>query len=136
MLSILSLFAIVNGYRQYQPRAPAHVNRNSFLKISTAAATSAIFGRADFAFASQSAIEGRYSDPNHPKGYRNVKINGDRAEIEGSDSGSTREWVLQATLKKDSLFIDFTPKGYPAVLEGKFDGSGLVFPDGNKWPKK
>lgn len=78
---------------------------------------------------------GMYSDPNHPKGFRLVKINGKDVTVVGSDIGETPEWELKGKREGASLFIDFTPKGYPKTLEAKFDGSGLSFPDGNRWPK-
>lgn len=34
------------------------------------------------------------------------------------------------------VLIDFSPKGGPKDLVGKWDVDGITFPDGNKWTKK
>ena len=39
------------------------------------------------------------------------------------------------TRGKEEATIDFSSKGGPKDLVGKWDGSGIVFPDGNKWTK-
>jgi len=33
------------------------------------------------------------------------------------------------------LQVDFSPKGGPADVVGKWKDGGIVFPDGNKWSK-
>lgn len=43
--------------------------------------------------------------------------------------------VTGKTKGKDEAILDFSSKGGPADLLGKWDGSGIVFPDGNKWTK-
>ena len=35
----------------------------------------------------------------------------------------------------DTILIDFSPKGGPKNLIGQYDGSGIRFPDGNRWVK-
>lgn len=78
-----------------------------------------------------------YSDPNHPKGYRSITVKGSEVLIEGNDDAPTgKAWSLVGKADGDSILIDFSPKGGPKDLLGKFDGSGIVFPDGNRWPKK
>ena len=47
-------------------------------------------------------------------------------------------WSIQGkVLSKNEAVIDFSPKGGPADLLAKIsdDGTGIVFPDGNKWTK-
>jgi hypothetical protein len=108
-----------------------------------------------------SVFTGDYEDPNHPGCLRQVKVvgaplkgDGTRSpfpvmEITGYDGSGdpkvctednrpTRSdlWKIQGTVKSDTkVFIDFSPKGGPADLVGKWDGDGIVFPDGNKWTK-
>lgn len=82
-------------------------------------------------------ITGTYIDPNHPGGYRDVAVNADGSvSVSGSDSSTSDvEWALTGRLiDTTSVRIDFTPKSATigSVL-AHFDGSGLVFPDGNKW---
>mmetsp|Transcript_25012 Transcript_25012/g.39297 ORF Transcript_25012/g.39297 Transcript_25012/m.39297 type:complete len:83 (+) Transcript_25012:325-573(+) len=47
------------------------------------------------------------------------------------------KWRLEGKLAEagDKIFVDFSPKGGPKDLVGKFDKDGIVFPDGNKWSK-
>jgi hypothetical protein len=85
------------------------------------------------------AVTGTYTDPNHPQGYREVVVSPDGAiAVSGSDHAARgAEWTLRGRLvDAESVLIDFSPKA-PAVgtVTARFDGSGLVFPDGNKWLK-
>uniref|UniRef100_A0A7S3P3S8 Lipoprotein n=1 Tax=Amphora coffeiformis TaxID=265554 RepID=A0A7S3P3S8_9STRA len=108
---------------------------------------------------SSSPFTGDYDDPNHPGCLRQVKVvgaplrgDGTRSPIpvmevvgwDGESGGScagsrpTREqlWKLQGKVVKDKeAVIDFSPKGGPDKLVATWDGSGMVFPDGNKWTK-
>eukprot|EP00621_Florenciella_sp_RCC1693_P006004 CAMPEP_0182535684 /NCGR_PEP_ID=MMETSP1323-20130603/18510_1 /TAXON_ID=236787 /ORGANISM="Florenciella parvula, Strain RCC1693" /LENGTH=237 /DNA_ID=CAMNT_0024745849 /DNA_START=35 /DNA_END=748 /DNA_ORIENTATION=+ len=81
------------------------------------------------------AIVGEYSDPNHPDGFRVVTALKDQALIVGADGPKDAQWKLAGKMSGDNVLIDFSPKGGPKDLLGKFDGSGIVFPDGNRWPK-
>ena len=102
---------------------------------------------------------GDYDDPNHPGCLRQVKVvgapmkpDGSRnlyavVEVTGYDGKNgektctdrpKREDLWKVTGKtrgNDEAFLDFSSKGGPADLVGKWDGSGIVFPDGNKWTK-
>jgi len=40
------------------------------------------------------------------------------------------------TSAPNQVLIDFSSKGGPKDLLGKWDGDGITFPDGNKWTKK
>merc|ERR1719337_482278 len=44
-------------------------------------------------------------------------------------------WKVEGTVKGNSAFIDFSPKGGPDKLLAKYEDGGIVFPDGNKWTK-
>lgn len=78
-------------------------------------------------------------DPKHPNCPRLIATEGDKAIVSGADgnpgcpTGDGRAWKLEGSIKGDSIFVDFSPKGGPKDLEGKWDGSGIRWPDGNKW---
>ena len=38
--------------------------------------------------------------------------------------------ILTDLTAQDTLIFDFSSKGGPANVEGKWDGTGIVFPDG------
>ena len=108
-----------------------------------------------------SVFTGEYDDPNHPGCLRQVKVvgapmrgDGTRSafpvvEIKGYDGKGgeggpmctdrpTRAdiWSVQGKLLKPTeASLDFSPKGGPTNLLGKFEDGGIVFPDGNKWTK-
>lgn len=107
-------------------------------------------------------LEGRYSDPNHPDGFRTVVLSHSTVQeraaqrisegrggtarergvtIAGNDNAPTGvEWTLFGRLRIEAdtilLTIDFSPKGGPAGLVAVFDGSGLQFSDGNRWTRQ
>ncbi len=108
-------------------------SRRNFIAVGAAAAALPlpVFASPD------KKVEGKYSDPNHPKGYRLVTVtdSGD-LKIEGNDSSTTGvQWTLVGKMNGEDLVIDFSPKGGPKDLPGKFVGDGITFPDGNKWPQ-
>ena len=102
---------------------------------------------------------GDYDDPNHPNCLRQVKVVGAPLKADGSRplyaivevtgyDGKSGEKTCTDRPKREDLwkvvgktrggneaFLDFSVKGGPADLVGKWDGSGIVFPDGNKWTK-
>ena len=84
-------------------------------------------------------MAGRYSDPNHPEGYRAIAVRGDgSATVVGSDRAKSGiEWTLPAEVSGETITIDFTAKA-PQVgkLAGAFDGCSIRFPDGNRWAKE
>ncbi len=106
-----------------------------------------------------SPFTGEYDDPNHPGCLRSVKVvgaplrgDGTRPanpiiEIAGYDGNGSSNvcterptrgdlWKIQGKVKSNTVAsIDFSPKGGPSNLTGEWDGSGIVFPDGNKWTK-
>merc|ERR1719223_1122857 len=106
-------------------------------------------------------LTGEYDDPNHPNCLRSVKVVGAplRADgtrppnpiievigYDGNGSGKmcsetdrpTRSdlWKIEGKMKSNTVAaLDFSPKGGPAGVTGTWDGTGIVFPDGNKWTK-
>ena len=48
----------------------------------------------------------------------------------------TREWSLSGVVKGEGeILIDFSTKGGPANVLGKWTGKGVLFPDGNTWSR-
>lgn len=104
-------------------------------------------------------FNGDYDDPNHPGCLRQVKVVGAPQKADGSrplyavvevtgydgkegettcKDRPTRQdlWKVSGKTKGgDAASLDFSSKGGPAGMEVKWDGSGIVFPDGNKWTK-
>ena len=65
-------------------------------------------------------------------------ISGTDSPAGGACTGAADEkaWKLGGKLTDSGdIFIDFSPKGGPKDLLGKWDKDGVVFPDGNKWAK-
>lgn len=90
------------------------------------------------AWPKSSGIDGVYSDPNHPKGYRVVRVQGDGkvcVELQDEADGPVIELVGKMKSSQGYLFIDFSPKGGPKNLAATFKKNKLVFPDGNSWTK-
>jgi hypothetical protein len=120
------------------------VLRNELRKAAAAATIGAAGFAAPF-IANAVDFTGSYSDPNHPNCQRIIEVTkgSKTASLKGTDGnpgcpadGSGKEWKLTGQIKGDSILIDFSPKGGPADLEGKWDGTGIKFPDGNKWTLK
>mmetsp|Transcript_15910 Transcript_15910/g.36571 ORF Transcript_15910/g.36571 Transcript_15910/m.36571 type:complete len:158 (-) Transcript_15910:1348-1821(-) len=90
------------------------------------------------------SMEGSYSDPNHPNCLRNIHlVNPSTAKLTGTDGnpgcppdGSGTKWTLSGKVDGNDIFVDFSPKGGPKDLKGVFDGTGINWPDGNKWTLK
>uniref|UniRef100_A0A7S1PK29 Uncharacterized protein n=1 Tax=Alexandrium catenella TaxID=2925 RepID=A0A7S1PK29_ALECA len=86
---------------------------------------------------------GRYADPNHPGCRREINIAYEGVIVSGSDGtpgclkGEKQiNWNLMANWKPgDTLLFDFSSKGGPKDVEGKWEGDGIRFPDGNKWKR-
>eukprot|EP01082_Thalassiosira_pseudonana_P010239 g9131.t1 g9131 contig35:103283-103977(+) len=92
-------------------------------------------------------FSGSYSDPGHPSCARVIKMEGSTAVISGVDGnpgcgvGSVQgaEWKLTGRVdEKDAneIFVDFSSKGGPKDLVGKWDENGIRWPDGNKWTRQ
>ena len=91
-------------------------------------------------------MEGRYSDPFHPGCRRTVSV--DAGRVTGADGAGpggacrpgepVKEWSLPAAFAKDglSMKVDFSPKGGPKDLTGRWNGKdAIIFSDGNSWTK-
>ncbi|CAE8589058.1 unnamed protein product [Polarella glacialis] len=97
---------------------------------------------------------GRYTDPNHPGGYRQITLldtfQGELRDAKVEGGGGLFEpkfFTLKATVGRKvldkgrpprlTITIDFTPKGGPANFPGVWDKNGITFlGDGNHWPKR
>mmetsp|Transcript_19432 Transcript_19432/g.42456 ORF Transcript_19432/g.42456 Transcript_19432/m.42456 type:complete len:166 (-) Transcript_19432:136-633(-) len=136
------------GSRCFSSGVPPQAERSALegrrgLLAATVAAASTGLHSADAA--SAPSWPGRYLDPNHPGCKREVSVEYEGIVIEGADGepGCLRgekqtPWrlaVKPSPTKADELLIDFSPKGGPKDLVGKWDGDGILFPDGNKWKK-
>jgi len=90
---------------------------------------------------------GFYTDANHftEDSFAGVRMfasfpsHGTSSEISlvGSDDGRTF-WTLHGEFTDESkghLSIDFSPKGGPKDLNGKYMNGKILWPDGNKWSK-
>ena len=107
-----------------------------------------------FAASSSSApsvFVGEYADPKHPGCLRSIVVGDDAGattlDVKGTDGTpgcangeKQRPWSLTGDIvkvpsKQDEILIDFSPKGGPKNLLGKWTGTGILFPDGNEWKK-
>ena len=93
-------------------------------------------------------FEGKYSDPNHPGGWREVTMldewEGEHrlAKCDGMDpqkEGEPKLFNLKAKAGRrdqtDFIIIDFSAKGGPKDFEGVWEKDGIRYPkDNNKWP--
>ncbi|KAL7542986.1 hypothetical protein ACHAXR_013287 [Thalassiosira sp. AJA248-18] len=148
-----------------QPASALSNRRNFFGVVGGAAAAAVISAApgaanaADIKTGPRNPFTGDYDDPNHPGCLRQVKVVGAPIKADGSrplyaivevtgydgkgDEKTCKDRPARGDLWKvtgktkggDTAFIDFSSKGGPADLVGKWDGSGIVFPDGNKWTK-
>ena len=84
-----------------------------------------------------SGVDGVYADPNHPSGYRVVRIaKGKDIFITLQDEPNGEAIELKGMQKENgSVSIDFSPKGGPNNLTAIVKDGKLVFPDGNAWTK-
>ena len=91
---------------------------------------------------------GYYADPQHPMCPRKIVYEYDLYEkaqmmVDGGDGNPGCEkkvltrWTAKVDWKagSDEITIDFSKKGGPSGVVGKWDTDGIVFPDGNKWKK-
>mmetsp|Transcript_52146 Transcript_52146/g.145537 ORF Transcript_52146/g.145537 Transcript_52146/m.145537 type:complete len:192 (+) Transcript_52146:133-708(+) len=87
---------------------------------------------------------GRYSDPNHPGCKRELVVDlpGVVINMRDGEPGCLRgekqkEYRLPVKYKPgaDTILVDFSAKGGPKDVEAKWDGDGILFPDGNKWKR-
>ena len=120
------------------------------LAIPNSDAIAAVSGASSSA--STSVFVGEYADPKHPGCLRAIEGSsaGESAStlaVKGTDGTpgcangeKQRPWSLTGDIvkipsKADEILIDFSPKGGPKNLLGKWTGTGILFPDGNEWKK-
>ena len=85
-----------------------------------------------------SGVDGIYSDPMHPTGYRIVREGKDgKVYITLADEPKGKVVDLIGTKRVGGGYIniDFSPKGGPKDLQAIAKVGKLVFPDGNAWVK-
>jgi len=82
-------------------------------------------------------IDGVYSDPNHPAGYRVVRSVGkNNIGITLRDEPAGEEIELAGKKRKGGGYaVDFSAKGGPKNLAVVVEDDRLVFPDGNSWSR-
>ena len=96
--------------------------------------------------AEPSIFVGRYTDPNHPGGFREISLLETKLGpfqlakvVGGGGRGEPASFELPAmvNLNDQSIIIDFSPKGGPKDFRGVWQDDGIRFVlDGNKWPKQ
>ena len=146
MMKLFTIFAILasaTAFKRCVPKAEvADVGRRAAVQgfVSKAFFGAALAGVPMVAQAQatlSSPFIGTYADPNHPKGYRTIAVNGAEAVITGKDDPDAQEWIIKAKISGNEIFADFSPKGGPKDLKGEYKivpaPSGIVWPDGNKY---
>lgn len=102
------------------------------------------------AFAHQTTFAGKYSDPNHPGCARVINLEtkvsarvygADAAGGEGAtcDGQTDTQWgPLPAKINGLEIVVDFSSKGGPSDLGGKYDEvkEAINWQDGNSWTKQ
>jgi hypothetical protein len=83
-------------------------------------------------------VDGIYSDPNHPTGYRIVRVTkGGKVYVTLQDDPKSDVVDVEGLKKVGSgyITIDFSPKGGPKDIMAVVKVDKLVFADGNTWTK-
>jgi hypothetical protein len=95
-------------------------------------------------------FSGKYSDPNHPGCAREIGLEtATSAKVFGADAAGGEGGVpcdgttdvkwgpLPATIDGFGIVVDFSSKGGPSDLSGKYyyQGSQIKWQDGNAWTK-
>ncbi|CAJ1353815.1 unnamed protein product [Effrenium voratum] len=134
---------------------PPSDTRRDFLQQLGAGAAVIAAGQSVGVQPAQAAIarwSGIYDDPKHPGCEREIRKDGDEFVISGTsatdgskacaEDAPTKKWYLIGKPSgggfggpSDELLVDFSPKGGPKDALAKWDGDGIVFPDGNRWSK-
>ena len=132
---ILSSIALTNAWSINRRSAMS----NLFKTVGSAALVTTV----QPSISSAAEFTGSYSDPNHPNCKRNIVADGNKVALSGTDGtpgcpvdGSGNSWSLSGEISGENILVDFSPKGGPKNLKGEWDGSGIRWPDGNKWSKK
>mmetsp|Transcript_2599 Transcript_2599/g.3826 ORF Transcript_2599/g.3826 Transcript_2599/m.3826 type:complete len:184 (-) Transcript_2599:127-678(-) len=84
-------------------------------------------------------VDGIYSDPFHPEGYRIVRIaeDGSKLNVTLQDKPDGKVILLEGARDETSgdYPIDFSPKGYHKTLAATVKDGKVAFEDGNAWVK-
>ena len=87
------------------------------------------------AWTKSAGVDGIYSDPNHPAGYRVVRVVKNKMYITLQDEPSGDIIEVVGTKSGNDFLIDFSSKGGPKDIAATVEEGKLVFPDGNAWVK-
>jgi hypothetical protein len=141
----------------YSTNAWVFPSKEVIAKTASAVGVAAAIGASPLiANAAQADFSGSFSDPKHPNCQRVITVNGNNANVVGTDGhpgcpadGSGKKWKLSGKINGDSIVFDFSKKGGPTDLgklkggptdlEGVWDASspvGIKYADGNKWTLK
>ncbi|CAE7498278.1 DRG2 [Symbiodinium natans] len=130
------------------PPAEGAGRREALLGLAGAATAATLSSEPALAFDEAGPWLGYYSDPQHPMCPRKIVYEYDLYKTAtimvvggdgdpGCEKKVSKRWTAKVDFKagSDSITIDFSKKGGPADVVGKWDKDGIVFPDGNKWKK-
>lgn len=87
------------------------------------------------AWTKSDGVDGIYSDPNHPDGYRVVRVAKGKMYITLQDDAKGDVIDVVGKKGKDGYLIDFSSKGGPKGLAATVKDGKIIFPDGNAWTK-
>jgi len=80
-------------------------------------------------------VDGIYADPNHPAGYRVVRVAKNKMYITLQDEPKGEVIEVEGKKGKNGYLLDFSSKGGPKNIAAIVEDGKLVFPDGNAWTK-
>lgn len=99
-------------------------------------------------------FDGSYNDPNHPGCARSIAVAANVGKVFGADAaggegvacdgktdipwGPLAATIQQSTSSEPTIVVDFSPKGGPKNLLGRWDptDSAIQWADGNNWTKR
>jgi len=83
-----------------------------------------------------SGVDGVYSDPSHPEGYRVVRsVDKSNVSVTLQDEPGAPVVEVSGSVNGNNIMLDLSAKGGPKDLVASIAGGKIVFPDGNAWPK-
>ena len=80
-------------------------------------------------------VDGIYSDPNHPAGYRAVRVDKGKMYITLQDDPKGEVIDVVGKKAKSGYLLDFSSKGGPKDIAATVEDGKLIFPDGNAWTR-
>ena len=87
------------------------------------------------AWTKSTGVDGIYTDPNHPAGYRVVRIAKNKMYISLQDEPNGDIIEVEGKRKGSEYLLDFSSKGGPKDIAASVEEDKIVFPDGNAWTK-